>query len=239
MHAHRFFTRTAEPPTMSSTSKLLLALLIVPFVLPSDPSMGQSGSLRRNARQIAIDAQIGNQQVQRQSEVSRLERMLREFESRMIRVERQMMSLSRLPTITIAEAKAGLEFAQAQLRESEKLHKEGKINDVALAADRLALARARGQLDTAESAHAESLVRAEMDVLYAERELLTQTNENSQLERLVAKGYATSNSLAYRKLDVSLAEKQLQRARILLEAQKKSSDQAEDSELVEDSKQGE
>ena len=66
-----------------------------------------------------------------------------------------------------------------------------------------------------------------MDVLFAERELLAQTNESSQLERLVAKGYASSNGLAYRKLDVSLAEKQLVRARLRLETQKKMAGEVE------------
>ena len=137
------------------------------------------------------------------------------------------MSLSRLPTITMAEAKAGVEFAEIQLRESEKLHKQGETTEVGLAADRLALARAQGQFDAAEAAHAESLIQLEMDVLFAERELLTQTNESSQLERLVAKGYARSNGLAYRKLDVGLAEKQLLHARLRLETQRKSAGEVE------------
>ena len=66
-----------------------------------------------------------------------------------------------------------------------------------------------------------------MDVLFAERQLLEQTNESSQLERLVAKGYASSNGLAYRKLDVGLAEKQLLRARLRLETHKKSAGEIE------------
>jgi multidrug resistance efflux pump len=180
-----------------------------------------------------LDAQIGNQQVQRQTEVMRLERMLRQFESRVIRLERQLMSVSRLPTITMAEAKAGVDFAEVQLRESEQLHKKGEITEVGLAADRLALARAQGQFDAAEAAHAESLMQLELDVLFAERQLLEQTNESSQLERLVAKGYANSNGLAYRKLDVGLAEKQLLRARLRLESQRKSAGEIDSPDKVE------
>ncbi len=96
-----------------------------------------------------------------------------------------------------------------------------RLTEVGLAADRLALARAQGQFDAAEAAHAESLIQSELDVLFAERQLLEQTNENSQLERLVAKGYASSNGLAYRKLDVGLAEKQLLRARAAARVAKK------------------
>jgi hypothetical protein len=208
--------------------RLLLVSLGLLACIPVGVAEGQTTQqLRRNSRQAVLDAQIGNQQVQRQSEVMRLERMIGQFESRVIRLERQLMSLSRLPTITMAEAKAGVEFAELQLRESEKLHKQGEMTEIEVAADRLALARAKGQFDAAEAAHAESLIRLEMDVLFAERQLLERTNESSQLERLVAKGYASSNGLAYRKLDVGLAEKQLLHARLRLETHKKSAGEIE------------
>ncbi len=97
--------------------------------IPVGDAQGQTAAqLRRDSRQAVLDAQIGNQQVQRQTEIMRLERMLRQFESRVIRLERQLMSVSRLPTITMAEAKAGVEFAEVQLRESEELHKKGEID---------------------------------------------------------------------------------------------------------------
>ena len=215
-------------PMLWSPSRLLLVSLALLACIEVGDAQGQTtAQLRRNSRQAVLDAQIGNQQVQRQTEVMRLERILGQFESRMTRLERQMMSMSRLPAITMAEAKAGVEFAELKLRESEKLYKQGETSEVGLAADRLALARAQGQFDAAEAAHADSLIQLEMDVLFAERELLAQTNESSQLERLVAKGYASSNGLAYRKLDVSLAEKQLVRARLRLKTQRKSAGEVE------------
>lgn len=207
--------------------KLLVSLTLLACISVGDAQGQTAAQLNRNSRQAVLNAQIGNQQVQRQTEVMRLDRMLRQFESRVVRLERQVMSVSRLPTITIAEAKAGIEFANAQLRESEDLYKKGEITEVGLAADRLALARAQGQFDTAESAHKESLLQLELDVIFAERELLEQTNENSQLERLVAKGYASSSGLAYRKLDVDLAEKQLLRARLRLETLRKSAGESD------------
>lgn len=213
--------------------RLLLVSLTLLACIPIEESQGQTFKQLRQDRSQVLDAQIGNQQVQRQTEVMRLERMVRQFESRVIRLERQLMSVSRLPTITIAEAKAGVEFAELQLRESEQLHEKGEISDVGLAADRLTLARARGQFEAAEAAHAESLIQLELEVLYAERHLLEQTNESSQLERLVAKGYAGSNGLAFRKLDVGLAEKQLLRARLRLESQKKSAGEIESPDKAE------
>ena len=137
---------------MHWSPRLLLVSLALLACIPVGVAQGQTTQqLRRNSRQAVLDAQIGNQQVQRQSEVMRLERMLGQFESRVIRLERQLMSLSRLPTITMAEAKAGVEFAELQLRESEKLHRQGEMTEVGVAADRLALARAKGQFDAAEA----------------------------------------------------------------------------------------
>jgi hypothetical protein len=219
---------------MLRSPQRLLALFALWACIAVSNAQGQTTEqLRRDRLQGVLDAQIGNQQVQRQTEVMRLERMLRQFESRVIRLERQLMSVSRLPTITMAEARAGVEFAEIQLRENEKLHDKGEISDVGLAADRLTLARAHGQFEAAEAAHADSLIQLELEVLYAERHLLEQTNESSQLERLVAKGYAGSSGLAYRKLDVGLAEKQLQRARLRLKTQRKSAGESESPDEVE------
>lgn len=207
--------------------KPLLVAFIPLALVQADVAIGQSRSLLRNNRLSIIDAQIGNQQVQRQTEVMRLERMLRQFESRVMRLERQLMSVSRLPSITIAEAKAGVEFAKLQLRESEKRRAEGEVDELQVAADRLSLARAQGQYDAAQAAHEENLILLEQDVLYAERHLREQNNEHTQLERLVAKGYASSSGLETRQIEVGLAEKQLQRARLRLETLKQSASQGE------------
>jgi hypothetical protein len=82
--------------------------------------------------------------------------------------------------------------------------------------------RARGQLDAAQAAHAESKIIMELEVAYAQRQLLEATNEKEQMKRFVAKGYASSDGLRYQIMDVDLAEKQLQLAQLRLEAQRKS-----------------
>jgi hypothetical protein len=138
-------------------------------------------------------------------------------------MERQMLSMSRLPAITIAESEAEVEFAEAQLKESEHLHGKGQRTEVEVARDRLSLVRARGQLDAARAAHAESKIILELEVAYAKRQLFQATNEKEQMQRFVAKGYTSSNGLRYQIMDVDLAEKQLQLAQLRLESQRKSS----------------
>jgi hypothetical protein len=175
----------------------------------------------------AQGAAIGGQQVQRQAEVSRLDRILDGFESRMTRLERQLLGATRMPMITIAEAEASVAFAQAQLRASERLQEQGEATELRLAADRLAVARAHGQFHSANTAHADSLIVLELEVLHAERRLLRENQEQKSLERFVAKGYTSSDGLRLHLLDVSLAEKQLQLARLRLESQKKSAASSE------------
>lgn len=165
---------------------------------------------------------IDEQRVSRQVEIARLDRIMDRFESRLIRLERQLRGSARTPMITIAEAEAALAFAQAQLRASENPEGGEQPSELRLASDRLAVARAQGQLDAARVAHSDSLVVLELDVLQAERELLLQNQEKKTLERMVAKGYTSSDALRLRLIDVNLAEKQVELAKLRLAAQKRA-----------------
>ena len=218
---------------MNRSPWLLLALTAAVICFQSGESEGQiTGDLRRAPAELGKGrlqgelnvqrARIDEQRVQRQTEVIRLEQIIDRFQSRVTRLERQMLSMTRLPVISIAEAQAAVEYADAQLRESEQLHEKGEISDVQIAGDRLEVARAGGQLDAAKAAHADGLIALELDVLYAERHLYEQTQEKSQMERFVAKGYTSSDGLRLRILDVALAEKQLQLARLRLQSLQKS-----------------
>ena len=205
------------------------------FVLADCVSAQTAGQLRRDRLRGTLDVQdarISEQRVQRQTEVMRLESMIRAYGDRMNRLERQMLTMSSLPGITIHEAEAGLEFAKIQLAESEKLHGEGNLSDVTLAAHRLELARAEGQLESAKVAHADRLIALEIDVLYAERKLVEYTQEQRQMERLVAKGYSTSEGLKWRSYDVSMAKKQLELAQLRLAAQRKAAGDQRPEELL-------
>ena len=136
---------------MNHFTSLLLGLLlaIVAVIgLGSREALGQTLPRLRNGRlQDAFNVQgarIDEQRVQRQTEVERLERIIERFESRVTRLERQLLVTSRLPGITIAEAEASVQFSDARLRESEQLQKKGEITKVRLSGDQLAVARAQG-----------------------------------------------------------------------------------------------
>ncbi len=217
---------TCQAMTRRTWPALVGFLFLSSLSLSGDSVLAQSsGQLRGERLRGTLDVQnarIGEQRVQRQTEIMRLEGIIRGLESRMMRMERQLLVTPRLPAITIEEAEAGVEFAQAQLRETEQLHEQGEATELRVASDRLAATRARGQLQVAKAAHTESLITLELDVLYAERFLAEQLREKSQLERLVAKGYTSSDGLRLRLLDVGVAEKRLQIARLRLETLKKS-----------------
>lgn len=172
-------------------------------------------------------AQIDQQRVQRQTEVMRLEQIIQRFESRVTRLERQWLTVARLPGITISEAEAGVQFAEAQLKESEQLHQQGEISAVSVAAARLAVAQAQGQMDAAKAAHADSLIALELDVLYAERFLFEQIQERTRLERLVARGFTSSEGLRLSILDEGVAQKRLVLAKLRLETLQKSAGAAQ------------
>jgi len=191
-----------------------------------DTAVAQTaGQLRRDRLRGTLDVQdarIAEQRVQRQTEIMRLEGMLDDFGDRMERMERQMLSISAMPAITIAEAEAALQYAQLQMNDSEQRHADGELTDLALARHRMELARAQGQLDTAKVAHADRLILLELDVIYIQRQLLQLNQQQRQMERLVAKGYSSSEGLKRRAYDIAVAEKQLERAQLRLTAEKKA-----------------
>lgn len=204
--------------------------------LMADLSLAQTaGQLRRDRLRGTLDVQnarIGEQRVQRQTEVLRLEEMLRSVEDRMIRLERQILSNSQLPAITIAEAEAAVEFADVQFQASRQLYEKGDLSEVTLARHRLDLVRAEGQLNAAKVAHADRLIALELDVMYAERALADQSQQHQQLERLVAKGYGSTEGLKWRSYDVTIAEKQLEQARLRLAAQRNAADDKNPATLL-------
>jgi hypothetical protein len=174
-----------------------------------------------------VRAAISEQKVLRQTEVIRLERLIDQLQTRMMRLERQSFASTRFPAITVTEAEAALEYAEAQLQESERLTEQGEATKTRIASDQLAVARARGQLLVANAAHTENLIVLELDVIDAQRRCIEESQRMVQLERLVAKGYASADGLQLRKLDFDRAKKELQLARLRLETQQQASSDAE------------
>ncbi len=203
-----------------------LIVFLACLCLPENTAVSQTSSqLSRDQLRGTLDiqnAKIGEQRVQRQTEISRLEELLRTTEDRLTRLERRVSATSQAPLITIAEAEAEVAFTLAQLQESERLHTEGKITDVALARHRLDHVQAEAQLDTSKFTHADRLIALEMEVLYFERTLDEQMRQQRHLERLVAKGYSSSDSLKNAAYDVAIAGKQVKQARLRLAIQRRA-----------------
>jgi hypothetical protein len=207
---------------MHGVPKLLVTLTLFGVVAPTTaraqrftpPPFGSNLDLNRS--------RIGDERVQRQSEVMRLQRLLDAFEARVTRLERHQMRSSQMPAVTIAEAEAAVEFAKTQLKESEYRLERGEATEVDVAADKLALTRAQGQLDAASAAYQENMLVLEMDVVYRQRQLLQLRQEKELAERLTAKGYTSSDALKYLILDEELAEKELRLANLRLETQRKA-----------------
>ena len=207
---------------MHGVPKLLVTLtffvIVAPATVPgqtfSPPPFGSNLDLNRS--------RIGDERVQRQSEVMRLQRLLEAFETRVTRLERHQMRSSQMPAVTIAEAEAAVNFAKTQLKESEYRLERGEATEVDVAADKLALARAQGQLNAAGAAYQENILVLEMDVVYAQRQLLQLRKEKELTERLTAKGYTSSDALKFLILNEELAEKELRLATLRLETQRKA-----------------
>jgi hypothetical protein len=199
-------------------SRMAIALLSIAFLAlhatAQAPPFGGNLDVTRS--------RIGDERVQRQSEVSRLEDLLESFEARLIRMERQQLRASQLPAITVAESEATLAFAKAQLKESEYRLQRGDATEAQVAYDRLALVRAQGQLDAATYAHQETMLMLQMDVVYAERQLLSVRAEREVTERLAAKGHVSSKALQALILNDSLAAKELQLAKLRLQIHEKA-----------------
>ncbi|MFK8112026.1 MAG: hypothetical protein AB8B91_07475 [Rubripirellula sp.] len=215
------------------TARLLIALALV-LQANQAPAQSPGRSSRIQAERAVTRSRIGDQRVQRQTEDLRLEEMIDRMGARLMRIERNMLSSSRFPSITISESEAGLVFARAQLKAQESHQEVGEDRELNLARLRLAVAQAEGQLEVAKAANAESLLLLELDVLQAERRLALATRETQQLERLVARGYANSDGLEMKLLDKSVAEKEVQLARLRLQTQKKLNPEENRSEPVKD-----
>lgn len=165
-------------------------------------------------------ARIGEQRVQRQTEVMRLEAILDRLDSRLTRIERSMLANSRLPSFTVAESEASLKFSQAQLSACEQADNQQGDRELQLAKYRLAVVQAQGQLKVTKAADAERLLLLELELLHAERKLVVAAQEMNQLERLVARGYASSEGLKVKQNDQDIAEKEVRLAKLRLDTHK-------------------
>lgn len=186
----------------------------------ADTTSGQVlNGLGRGQDAFGINSRISEQRVLRQTEVMRLEQLIDGIGRRVTRMERQLLATSRFPAITVPEAEAALVLAETRLKATEKNRAEN--SEIQIAADQLAVTQAKGQLQIAIAAQAENLILLDLDRIHAESEYVAQSNELIFLERSVAKGYTSGDRLPQRRLEVELAKKRLDLAKLRLSTQKR------------------
>ena len=168
-----------------------------------------------------LNPRTADEVVARQAEVQRLQKLIDGMESRLRRLERRASSSDAIPPFTIDESKAALALATKQVDATTEGLADGTATELDVARDRLSLSRARSQLMIAEAAYADRELALESDVAYAMRDLVQWQRQQTQLQRLVAKGYSSAEGLELVNLDVDLAKKQLARAQARLKLHEK------------------
>jgi hypothetical protein len=185
-----------------------------PSGLGQRPVSGTSGI--RGARG-ELGSRISGERTTRQVEVLRLQDSIDRLQSRVQRLERAALSGGAFPAFTIEESEAELAFAEAQLAERLRDQQDGNASEVQVAADRLRLVRARSQLTLARAAHVDRKLALQTEVADARRKLIEESQQEQQLQRLVAKGYASAEGWELQQIDVEVAKKLLLRAQSRLE----------------------
>lgn len=173
------------------------------------PSIGPPGI--RGARG-ELGSRISGERTTRQVEVLRLDESMDRLESRVQRLERQALSGGAFPAFTIEESEAELALVEAQLAARRRDRQQGEATEVQLAADRLQLVRARSQLTLARAAYVDRTLALQTEVADARRKLLEESQQEQQLQRLVAKGYASAEGWELQQIEVEVAKKLLLRA---------------------------
>jgi hypothetical protein len=179
-------------------------------------SYGQINAAAENTlqSQTILQNRIGGETVQRQSEILRMDTTATQLESRISKLERQLLSTHSYPALTTAEAKAALALAIAQNIEIRSL--PSKPTQVQIATGRLAVTRAESQLAIALALQKESMIFCELDIIAAERELLRTSKYFEMQQRLIAKGRTTSRGLAENKFAVTAAQRKVDLMRLRL-----------------------
>ncbi len=179
------------------------------------PPAGRKGALGE------LGARVGDQRASRQAEVIRLDKRIDQLQSRVQQLERQIVVLSQAPIPDVAESEAALALAEARLAADERALSKGLIEELQVAADRYDVLRARKQLDLARAAYQDRTLTLEMDLTYAEGRLAEVNQRREYLERMVAKGYTSSDALKLQTNETEIARKQLEQAHKRLQLHKK------------------
>ena len=198
---------------------LVVAACLAAFVAPPAPSQRPTpGRVQRELE--ANRSRTADQRVARQVEVIRLEKMIERLEARILRLERQQLATSQFPAITVTEAEAALNFAEAELERSKALNQRDVATEADVAADQLAVIQARAQRQIAQAAQDDRIASLKVELTYAEQRVAEETQKQQQLEQLVARGYGSADGLKLQRLAVDVAKQELVRAKSRLAAQR-------------------
>lgn len=165
---------------------------------------GQRPSIRGTRGQLGT--RITGERTNRQTEVDRLQRQIDQLDARIQLLERQAVVAGRLPPLTREESQAALELAEAQLAANQEDQAAGQASELDLARDRLQLARARAQIKIADASRTERRIAIESEIAYAQKRLQLAKSEQDRLERLVAQGFAPTDSLEIKRINVQIAQ---------------------------------
>lgn len=174
------------------------------------PGHGQRPGTNSRAE---LSSRVSGERSTRQVEVARLQRELDDLAGRVELLERRgLMSSQLTPSFTVLEAEAAVALAEARLEATlARSEEDDEPNKVEIAASRLALVRATAQLRLSDIARTDGVLALETEIAYAKRRLYDEMQLESQLVRLVAKGYTSAEGLKKQELETAIARKSMER----------------------------
>ena len=120
---------------MNKCCYLVIAICIVIVVVRENGAQQRSPTRLDNDLDLQR-TRIGDERVQRQVEVNRLERSIERLGARVKRLERLALGSSQFPAVTVLEAEAELRYAESVLQATEQAVGRGELSQTRLAADR-------------------------------------------------------------------------------------------------------
>ena len=150
-----------------------------------------------------------------QSTVKSKDDRIHELERRIEILEQVVFATSKL---SVFDAERNLQAARNRLADSKKLFLKGFITDIQLEQDRFHVDRARREIELARATSGSRRVAMEIDLMQAKHNLKLSKYNLQHTRQLAGRGYSSVAEIADEQKRVDRAEKNLQLARLRLEA---------------------
>ncbi len=144
-----------------------------------------------------------------EKEDTELSRRVELLESRVEKLESILFATA---SLSVEEAKRQLAAAKQALRDTERLHMQGFISELALQQDTFRVEQARRELDLATAESNQSIIVGEIDLLESRRRLDVAQATLRQTELLYDRGYVSGIELDRAKEAVIQLQKRLELA---------------------------